>query len=74
MTRALVAFVLAVVTLGAFAFSALFERPCAQVVGSGQLVAYTSERPSAWKSCAPLTYSCVGECNRGLAGPVQPGG
>ena len=75
MRRALVAFVLSVCTLAAFAFSALYERPCANVAGQAQLVSFTSEPPPGWEFCAPFVfpgYSQVGES--GLTGPVQPGG
>ena len=77
MTRALIAFGLAVFTLGAFAFSALHETPCSSVAGQGQLVAYASDPPPGWEFCVPFVFPAgyqVGETDGGLTGPVQPGG
>ena len=74
--KALVAFVVSALILGAFAFSALHETPCASVAGQGQIGVYFSDPPPGWEFCNLQgfpTYSQVGETDGGLAGPQQPG-
>ena len=68
--RPLVAFAVSALILGAFAFSALYETPCASVAGQAQLVAYTSDPPPGWEFCAPFVFP--GHQSDPLTNEAQP--
>ena len=74
--KALVGFVVSVLALGAFAFAALHETPCASVAGQGYIGISSSDPPPGWEFCTLggfPTYSQVGETDGGLSGPQHPG-
>ena len=70
LVKPLVAFMVSVFVLGAFAFSALFETPCASVAGQAQLVSFTSDPPPGWEFCAPFVFP--GDQSGPLTNEAQP--